>query len=87
MGPRMRHLQDAAGVPDFAAQPQAERSRFTVRPLVQSDEAEMANLFKGGCKMPPYSKQVVCSVYNSGNDVGKQTQQISNLISQRVDVP
>jgi len=46
---------------------------------------EMANLFKGGCKMPPYSKQVVCSVYNSGNDVGKQTQQISNLISQRVD--
>ena len=35
--------------------------------------------------MPPYSKQVTCSVYNSGNDVGKQTQQISNLISQRVD--
>ena len=23
---------------------------------------EMANLFKGGCKMPPYSKQVTCSV-------------------------
>ena len=46
---------------------------------------EMANLFKGGCKMPPYSKQVTCSVYNSGNDVGKQTQQISNLISQQVD--
>ena len=44
---------------------------------------EMANLFKGGCKMPPYSKQVTCSVYNSGNDVGKQTQQISNLISQQ----
>ena len=35
--------------------------------------------------MPPFSKQVTCSVYNSGNDVGKQTQQISNLISQRVD--
>jgi ribose transport system substrate-binding protein len=46
---------------------------------------EMANLFKGGCKMPPFNKQVTCSVYNSGNDVGKQTQQISNLISQRVD--
>ena len=46
---------------------------------------EMANLFKAGCKMPPYSQQVTCSVYNSGNDVGKQTQQISNLISQRVD--
>ena len=46
---------------------------------------EMANLFKGGCKMPPFNKQVTCSVYNSGNDVGKQTQQISNLISQHVD--
>ena len=46
---------------------------------------EMANLFKGGCQMPPYSKQVTCSVYNSGNDVSKQTQQISNLISQHVD--
>jgi ribose transport system substrate-binding protein len=46
---------------------------------------EMANLYKAGCKMPPYSKAVACSVYNSGNDVGKQTQQISNLISQRVD--
>jgi len=46
---------------------------------------EMENLFKAGCKMPPYNAQVQCSVYNSGNDVGKQTQQISNLISQRVD--
>src|SRR3954469_383241 len=46
---------------------------------------EMENLFKAGCQMPPYSTQVQCSVYNSGNDVGKQTQQISNLISQRVD--
>jgi ribose transport system substrate-binding protein len=46
---------------------------------------EMENLFKAGCKMPPYSTQVSCSVFNSGNDVGKQTQQISNLISQHVD--
>jgi ribose transport system substrate-binding protein len=46
---------------------------------------EMENLFKAACKMPPYSQQVSCSVYNSGNDVGKQTQQISNLISQHVD--
>ena len=35
--------------------------------------------------MPPYKTQVDCSVYNSGNDVSKQTQQISNLISQGVD--
>jgi ribose transport system substrate-binding protein len=46
---------------------------------------EMENLFKAACKMPPYKTQVDCSVYNSGNDVSKQTQQMSNLISQHVD--
>ena len=46
---------------------------------------EMENLFKAACKMPPYKQQVDCSVFNSGNDVSKQTQQISNLISQGVD--
>jgi ribose transport system substrate-binding protein len=46
---------------------------------------EMENVFKAACKMPPYNAQVDCSVYNSGNDVSKQTQQISNLVSQGVD--
>jgi ribose transport system substrate-binding protein len=46
---------------------------------------EMENLFKAACKMAPYKDKVDCSVYNSGNDVSKQTQQISNLISQGVD--
>jgi ribose transport system substrate-binding protein len=46
---------------------------------------EMENLYKAGCKMPPYNAQVTCTVFNSGNDVGKQTQQISNLISLKVD--
>src|SRR4051812_47782351 len=46
---------------------------------------EMENLFKAACKMQPYKTQVDCSVYNSGNDVSKQTQQMSNLISQGVD--
>ena len=46
---------------------------------------EMENLFKGACQMAPYKDQIDCSVYNSGNDVSKQTQQISNLISQHVD--
>ena len=45
----------------------------------------MENDFKSACGMPPYKTQVQCSVYNSGNDVSKQTQQISNLISQGVD--
>src|SRR3954454_22610321 len=46
---------------------------------------EMENDFKSACKMAPYKTQVECSVYNSGNDVSKQSQQISNLISQGVD--
>lgn len=46
---------------------------------------EMENVFKSACATPPYSQQVDCSVYNAGNDVAKQSQQISNLIAQRVD--
>jgi ribose transport system substrate-binding protein len=46
---------------------------------------EMENLFKAGCNMPPYKTEVTCTVFNSGNDVGKQTQQISDLISEHVD--
>ena len=46
---------------------------------------EMENVFKAACAMLPYSEQVDCSVYNSGNDVSTQSQQISNLISQGVD--
>src|SRR3954453_2350567 len=46
---------------------------------------EMVNTFKAACGMPPYKDQVDCTVFNSGNDVSKQTQQISNLISQHVD--
>jgi len=46
---------------------------------------EMENVFKAACAMPPYSEQVDCSVYKSGNDVSTQSQQISNLISQGVD--
>ena len=46
---------------------------------------EMENDFKSACATAPYKTQVSCPVYNSGNDVSKQTQQISNLISQKVD--
>jgi len=46
---------------------------------------EMVNDFKSTCASKPWKDQVDCSVYNSGNDVSKQSQQISNLISQRVD--
>ena len=46
---------------------------------------EMENLFKAALQMEPYKTEVEGSWFNSGNDVSKQSQQISNLISQRVD--
>ncbi len=46
---------------------------------------EMENVFKAACAMPPFSQQVDCSVYNSGNSVSTQTQEINNLIAQHVD--
>jgi len=46
---------------------------------------EMENEFKGACAMPPYNSLIKCTIYNSGNDVSKQTQQIDNLISSHVD--
>src|SRR5579875_691209 len=42
---------------------------------------EMENEFKAACAMPPYNTLVKCSVYNAGNDVSKQTQQMDDLIS------
>jgi ribose transport system substrate-binding protein len=46
---------------------------------------EMENVFKAACGMAPYKDQVECSVFNAGNDVATQTQQITNLIAQKVD--
>jgi ribose transport system substrate-binding protein len=46
---------------------------------------EMVNDFKSTCASKPWKTEADCTVYNSGNDVSKQSQQISNLISQRVD--
>ncbi len=46
---------------------------------------EMENVFKAACGMAPYKDQVECSVFNAGNDVSTQSQQISNLIAQKVD--
>src|SRR5579875_3687105 len=46
---------------------------------------EMENLFKSALQMNPYKSQVAGSWYNSGNDVSKQSQQMSNLIAERVN--
>ncbi|HEY7418744.1 MAG TPA: substrate-binding domain-containing protein, partial [Ktedonobacteraceae bacterium] len=46
---------------------------------------EMENEFKAACAMAPYKTLVKCSVYNAGNDVSKQTQQMDDLISAHVN--
>lgn len=46
---------------------------------------EMENVFKSALQMEPFKSEVDGSWYNSGNDVSKQSQQISNLIARRTD--
>ena len=46
---------------------------------------EMVNDFTSVCESEGWKERADCTVFNSGNDVSKQSQQISNLISQRVD--
>jgi ribose transport system substrate-binding protein len=46
---------------------------------------EMVNIYRAACSMAPYKDQVDCPIFNSGNDVSKQSQHITNLISQGVD--
>ena len=46
---------------------------------------EMEDVFKGALQMEPYKTEVEGTWFNSGNDVAKQSQQISNLIAERVD--
>ncbi len=46
---------------------------------------EMENVFRAALKMEPYNSEVDGSWFNSGNDVSKQSGQIADLISERVD--
>ena len=46
---------------------------------------EMENVFKAALGMEPFKSAVEGSWYNSGNDVSKQSQQISDLIARKVD--
>ena len=46
---------------------------------------EMENPYKAALPMDPYRTQVYGEVYNASNDMAKQAQQISDLISARVD--
>jgi len=77
----------ALAQPKRAAAPAAEPLKIALSNSFIGNKwrIEMENVFKAACKMPPFKQQVKCSVYNSGNDVSKQTQQISNLVSSGVD--
>jgi ribose transport system substrate-binding protein len=46
---------------------------------------EMENVFKAALLMEPFKSEVEGSWFNSGNDVTKQSQQLTNLIAERVD--
>ena len=46
---------------------------------------EMENVVKAALLMEPFKSEVQGSVFNSGNDVSKQSQQLSNLIAEEVD--
>ncbi len=46
---------------------------------------EMENVFKAALQMEPYKTEIDGTWYNSGNDVSKQSQQLANLIAERVD--
>ena len=46
---------------------------------------EMENVWKAALAMEPFKSEVEGTWFNSGNNVAKQSQQITNLISQRVD--
>ena len=46
---------------------------------------EMENVFKAALAMDPYKTDVDGSWFNSGNEAAKQSQQLTSLISERVD--
>lgn len=46
---------------------------------------EMVNEFKAACGQEPLKSIATCTEYSSGNDVSKQTAQIDDLISSKVD--
>jgi ribose transport system substrate-binding protein len=46
---------------------------------------EMENVFKAALAMEPFKSEVDGTWFNTGNDVSKQSQQLTNLIAERVD--
>lgn len=92
-----RHLLQTAGfglaaLPLMVASPGFAQSAGKTYKIALSNSyignkwrLEMENVFKAALAMDPFKTEVVGSIYNSGNDVSKQSQQISNMIAERVD--
>ena len=74
-------------LPALAQQSQAKRVKIALSNSYIGNKwrIEMENVFKAALEMQPYKTDVDGSTYNSGNDAAKQSQQITNLISERVD--
>lgn len=83
----MAILPYSRGIPANASSVHAKRFTIALANSYIGNKwrIEMENVFKAACGMEPYRSQVTCPVYNSGNDVSKQSQQMSNLISRHVD--
>lgn len=69
----------------FAASEKKHRIALSNSYIGNKWRIEMENVFKAALEMEPFKSEVEGSWFNSGNDVSKQSQQISNLIAERVD--
>jgi ribose transport system substrate-binding protein len=78
-----------AGVSPLTARAAGEGKKFTIALsnsyIGNKWRIEMENVFKAALGMEPFKSEVEGSWYNSGNDVSKQSQQISDLIARKVD--
>ncbi len=75
----------AAGPPTIAPKNPPFRVALANSYIGNTWRIEMENLWKAGVQMPPYKDLVKAQVFNSGNNVPAQIQQMDNLISSKVD--
>jgi ribose transport system substrate-binding protein len=75
----------AAGPPSISPKNPPYRIALANSYIGNTWRIEMENLFKAGVQMPPYKGVVKPEVFNSGNNVPAQIQQMDNLISSKVD--
>jgi len=78
-------LQAATGGAALAASPQKLSIVLSNSFVGNKWRIEMENVFRAALQMEPYKSQVYGRWFNSGNDVSRQSQQITNMISERVD--